>query len=171
MISVKQLIQLTVGATLLWRTVLPVNAQESNSRPIYTDPPPRVVPLPSERPAQVSPLATDFQVGALQSDYTGSLWVGSHQGLARINPATGVIQSRVNVPNRFIDAMTQDRVGRIWLGTYDGLVRVDPRINQITAQNFRLPSNRVLDMVIDGRGFLWVGTDHGLAMASPYRGL
>ncbi|MGD1952610.1 MAG: transcriptional regulator, partial [Leptolyngbyaceae cyanobacterium] len=73
MISVKQWIQLIVGATILWTASPPVNAQESNSTPIYTDPPPRVVPLPSERTNQTSPLANTYQVGALEAAYPGSL--------------------------------------------------------------------------------------------------
>ena len=106
-----------------------------------------------ERSDRPDPITQNYQVGALQADYTGSLWVGSHQGLARIDPETGRIQSQVAVPNRFIDAMTQDKVGRIWLGTPEGLVRVEPRINKITAQNFRLPSNRVLATLVDRRAF------------------
>lgn len=128
-------------------------------------------PLPPERSNQPNPIAEDYQVGALQPDYTGSLWVGSHQGLVRIDPETGRILARVAVPNRFIDAMAQDNVGRILLGTPEGLVRVEPRLNEVTAQNFRLPSNRVLATLVDRRGFLWVGTDRGLAMVSPDEGL
>ena len=128
-------------------------------------------PLTQERSTRPNPLAEDYKVGALQRDYTGSLWVGSRQGLSRINPETGVIMAKVAVPNRFIEAMAQDKVGRIWVGTPEGLIRVEPRINEVTAQNFRLPSNRVLATLVDQRGFLWVGTDRGLAMISPDEGL
>ena len=89
-------------------------------------------PLTVERSQRSNPIAEDYQVGALQEDFTGSLWVGSHQGLSRINPETGRVIAEVSVPNRFIDAMSQDKVGRIWLGTPEGLVRVEPRINEIT---------------------------------------
>ena len=98
------------------------------------------VPLPNEAPNigvptrpltglsvsnRPDPIASqNYQVGALQPGlYTGSLWVGSHQGLARINPETGQVQAKVAVPNPFVDAMAQDKVGRIWLGTPEGLVR------------------------------------------------
>jgi len=80
-------------------------AQETNNTPIYTDPPPTTDPLPSERPFEPNPISQDFQVGALQQDFTGDLWVGSHQGLGRVDPETGQVLARVNVPNRFIDAM------------------------------------------------------------------
>ena len=46
-------------------------------------------PLASERESQTNPMVQNYQVGALQADYTGSLWVGSHQGLSRIDPETG----------------------------------------------------------------------------------
>lgn len=102
-------------------------------------------PLTEERSIRSNPIEADYTVGALQRDYTGSLWVGSRQGLSRINPETGRVMATVPVPNLFIDSMAQDKVGRIWLGTPEGLIRVEPRINEVTAQNFRLPSNRVLD--------------------------
>ncbi|MEO0647928.1 MAG: hypothetical protein AAFZ17_17535, partial [Cyanobacteria bacterium J06650_10] len=40
-------------------------------------------PLTVERDSRPSPIVEDYQVGALQEDFTGSLWVGSHQGLSR----------------------------------------------------------------------------------------
>ncbi|NJM98530.1 MAG: hypothetical protein HC800_16425, partial [Phormidesmis sp. RL_2_1] len=70
-----------------------------------------VRPLTVERANRASPIAEDYQVGALQQDYTGSLWVGSRQGLVRIDPETGRILARVAVPNRFIDAMAQGQGG------------------------------------------------------------
>ncbi|HEY9763317.1 MAG TPA: two-component regulator propeller domain-containing protein, partial [Trichocoleus sp.] len=70
--------------------------------------------------------AADYRVPALQPDYTGSLWVGSWQGLARISPQTGQVLARINLPSRTIGALAQDRVGRVWVGTYEGLIRVDP---------------------------------------------
>ena len=65
-------------------------------------------PLTVERSNRPNPLDQDFQIGALQDDYTGSLCVGSHQGLSRIDPETGRILAEVPVPNRYIDAMSQD---------------------------------------------------------------
>ena len=97
--------------------------------------------------------------------------LGGGAGLARVNPETGRILTRVPIPSRTIESLAQDRVGRIWIGTFDGLVRVDPRTDEITAQTFRLPSNRVLALALDGRGFLWAGTDRGLVMLSPDQGL
>ena len=176
-----------VGATLLWSAVAmiggnPIRVQRSyfarsfaRSNAVSAQTPnvgASTRPLTADRSHRSSsPIAQDYQVGALQEDFTGSLWVGSHQGLSRIDPETGRVIAEVAVPNRFIDAMSQDKVGRIWLGTPEGLVRVEPRINEITAQNYRLPSNRVLATLVDNRGFLWVGTDRGLAMISPDEGL
>lgn len=142
--------------------------------PLYppTAPPPRRIPLPDVRQQlEEEAVGADYRVSALQADNQGSLWVGSWQGLAKINAATGQILTRVSLPNTSIGAMVQDRNGRIWVGTYEGIARVDPKTGTITAQNFALPSNRVLSMLIDQRGFLWVGTDAGLAMISPDQGL
>ena len=129
------------------------------SGPSYVgDPPPPVNQLlPPERLRQdVEPLPKDFRVSALQPDFTGDLWVGSWLGLARINPNTGRLLARISLPNYTIGALAQDRVGRIWAGSYEGLLRIDPRSNEVTAQNFTLPSNRILSLLIDRRVYLWV---------------
>lgn len=137
-----------------------------------TAPPPRRIPLPDVRQElEEASVGADYRVSALQPDLQGALWVGSWQGLAKINAATGRILTRASLPNPSIGAIVQDKNGRIWVGTYEGIVRVDPKTGAITAQNFALPSNRVLSMLIDRRGFLWVGTDAGLAMISPDQGL
>lgn len=135
-------------------------------------PPPRRAPLPDRRQdIEEQTVGADYRVSALQSDSKGALWVGSWQGLAKIDPNTGRILHRVSLPNTTVGALAQDRSGRIWVGTYEGLVRLDPRSGEITAQNFALPSNRVLSMLVDQRGYLWVGTDAGLVLISPDQGL
>ncbi len=135
-------------------------------------PPPRRTPLPDRRQdVEDQTVGADYRISALQPDSQGALWVGSWQGLAKIDPKTGRILLRVSLPNITVGALAQDRSGRIWVGTYEGLVRIDPRSGEITAQNFALPSNRVLSMLVDRRGYLWVGTDAGLALISPDQGL
>ncbi|UBF24874.1 transcriptional regulator [Kovacikia minuta CCNUW1] len=153
--------------------VLAQTIQPSEKTPQYLPvaPPPLGKPLPQQRQQNDQNLGRDYRISALQPDSEGNLWVGSWQGLAKINPTTGQILARISLPNTTIGALAQDKVGRIWVGTYDGLVRLDPRTGQITAQNFFLPSNKVLSLLIDRRGFLWVGTDNGLSMVSPDQGL
>jgi ligand-binding sensor domain-containing protein len=149
-------------------------AQVPATPPVYSPdaPPPRQTPLPNQRQqVEEESIGTDYRISALHPDQRGGLWVGSWQGVAKINPATGQILDRVSVPNQIVGAIAQDKSGRIWVGTYTGLVRLDPQTGTITAQNFALPSNRVLDLLVDQRGYLWVGTDAGLALISPDRGL
>ena len=111
-------------------------------------PPPSGDPLPTERlEVQQNSLTPDYRVSSLLPDRQGNLWVGTWQGLARMNPHTGVINTRVNLPNSIIGAVVQDKSQRIWVGTYEGLKRIDPNTAEITAQNFLLPSNRVLRYV------------------------
>lgn len=142
--------------------------------PIYPPdaPPARRSPLPNQRQqVEEQTVGADYRVSALQPDSRGALWVGSWQGLAKIDPKTGRILDRISLPNQIVGAIAQDKSGRIWVGTYEGLSRVDPKTGAITAQNFALPSNRVLDLLVDQRGYLWVGTDAGLALISPDKGL
>lgn len=147
----------------------------SESAPLYPPdaPPERRTPLPDQRQQiEEQTVGVDHRVSALQLDSRNKgLWVGSWQGLAKINPSTGQITDRISLPNQTVGSIAQDKSGRIWVGTYAGLSRVDPKTGAITAQNFALPSNRVLDLLVDQRGFLWVGTDAGLAMISPDQGL
>ncbi|NJP12224.1 MAG: hypothetical protein HC866_24450, partial [Leptolyngbyaceae cyanobacterium RU_5_1] len=132
----------------------------------------RTIPLPDQRQrVEDQTVEADYRVGVLQPDGQGSLWVGSWQGLARINPNTGQILARIGLPNATVGAIAQDRSGRTWVGTYAGLARIDPRTGTVTAQNLALPSNRVLSLLVDQRGYLWVGTDAGLALINPDRGL
>ena len=165
----------TVGNAIASSGLSGAIAQSTTQEPppyIPVTPPPLAPPLPSQRQSQEArSVGEDYRVSALQPDYQGNLWVGSWQGLAKIDPNTGKILSRIAIPNRTIGALAQDKVGRIWVGTYEGLLRVDPRTNEVTAQNFSLPSNRVLSLLIDQRGYLWVGTDQGLALISPDQGL
>ncbi|MBF2028071.1 MAG: transcriptional regulator [Oscillatoriales cyanobacterium C42_A2020_001] len=147
-------------------------AQETT--PVYPPdaPPSRRSPLPNQRQEiEEQTVGADYRVSALQPDNRGALWVGSWQGLAKIDPKTGRILDRISLPNQIVGAIAQDKSGRIWVGTYEGLARVDPKTGTITAQNFALPSNRVLDLLVDQRGYLWVGTDAGLALISPDKGL
>ena len=130
--------------SLLFLSSLMVSSGSLDPLPPAHYPALQISPAASPRSLAQAPLATDYRVTALQPDFTGDLWVGSWAGLARINPETGRVLQRVRLPSRTLQALAQDRVGRIWVGTFDGLVRVDPRTNAITAQNFQLPSNRVL---------------------------
>lgn len=151
-----------------------VKAQVTTTTPLYPPdaPPSRQTPLPDRRqPIEDQSIGADYRISALQPDGQDGLWVGSWQGLAKINPATGQILNRVSLPNQIVGAIAQDRSGRIWVGTYTGLVRLDPKTGAITAQNFALPSNQILDLLVDQRGYLWVGTDAGLALISPDQGL
>lgn len=156
------------------KEVIAQKTTPSQSPPIYlpTAPPPPVDPLPSQRQQQEEQtVGSDYRISTLQPDNQGNLWVGSWQGLAKIDPKTGRILARISLPNVTVGALALDRMGRIWVGTYEGLIRVDPRTGEITAQNFTLPSNRVLSLLRDARGYLWVGTDNGLVLISPDQGL
>jgi len=138
--------------------------------PLYPPdaPPPRRPPLPNQRQqVENESVGADYRISALQPDNQGNLWVGSWQGLARINPSTGQILGRVSLPDQIVGGIAQDKSGRIWVGTYAGLVRIDAKTGAIVSQNFGLPSNRVLDLLVDQRGYLWVGTDGGLALINP----
>lgn len=172
--SMQAAMGMTASAAYSQDVMLTQPSPQIETAPFYPPdaPPARRTPLPDRRQdVEEQTVAADYRVSALQPDSKGALWVGSWQGLAKIDPKTGRILNRVSLPNTTVGALAQDRNGRIWVGTYEGLVRIDPRSGEITAQNFALPSNRVLSMLVDQRGYLWVGTDAGLALISPDQGL
>ena len=53
------------------------------------------------------------RVTSLLENWNGDLWVGSWQGLSRINPNTGEILKRIDLTNYNVEALAMDRVGRI----------------------------------------------------------
>ncbi|MCY7272978.1 MAG: transcriptional regulator, partial [Phormidesmis sp. CAN_BIN44] len=87
-----------------------VSAPQKPPTYVPVAPPPLAPPLPSQRQQEDRSVSEDYRVSALQPDYQGNLWVGSWQGLAKINPNTGKILSRISIPNRTIGALAQDKV-------------------------------------------------------------
>ncbi|WP_093454423.1 two-component regulator propeller domain-containing protein [Sphingomonas sp. YR710] len=109
------------------------------------------------------------------------LWVGTRNGLSRIDLATRAIETIAAdpsdhdaLPGRFVVALLIDRKGRLWVGTFGGGLAVmtgrsadgRPRFHRIgLAQG--LPHLNIDSLQMDGTGTIWAGTDNGLARIDP----
>src|SRR4030095_2713634 len=68
----------------------------------------------------------------------GMIWVGTQQGLVRLDPATGVFthffheQNDSSLSDNEVKAILEDHEGILWIGTNKGLNRLDPRTKKIT---------------------------------------
>jgi diguanylate cyclase (GGDEF)-like protein len=119
----------------------------------------------------------DDTVLALADDAAGSIWMGTANGLDRLDPSTGRIehfaarlktapdQATVRVNALFVDA-----AGVLWIGMDSGLAKLDLRTGALDLLLHRdgdaaaLPNGRVTALLEDDAQRLWVGTSDGLAL-------
>ena len=123
---------------------------------------------------------TDDRVSVLAAAPGDGLWVGTRQGLDRIDPARGAVgrwlASRgdpAGLGSGFVTALHTDAKGRLWVGTFGGgLAVLDPphqpgaALRRVTAAQ-GLPDDNINTLVEDARGRLWSSTDSGLALIDP----
>ncbi len=114
-------------------------------------------------------------INALYEDRNQVLWVGTTNGLSRLDRQTDRFiryQYNENDPaslsyNR-VRAICQDQDGALWVATLGGLNRLDPETGQFERflhdenDPASLISNQVWDVSLDRQGVLWVGTSAGL---------
>lgn len=109
-------------------------------------------------------------VRSIYEDRQGNIWVGSYQDgaskLSRNHDPSGKFH-RLNVDlgssYEHIYSLTEDKDGRMVFGTPAGIiVQEDERVFTRTVKE-GLPSNRLLPLMVDPQGRLWLGTQVGLA--------
>jgi ligand-binding sensor domain-containing protein len=111
-------------------------------------------------------------VGAIYEDREGMLWIGSHEGLSRVDRSKGHNTAYpIIAPGGCTDviAMREDRSGNLWIGTYGhGLCRFDPRTGLVKTfkhdplDPHSLSNDIVTRLLIDKNGNLWAATFDGL---------
>ena len=122
---------------------------------------------------------SDDSVYAVAEDSSGQIWVGTGDGLdrldpesasferygARLRPLAGAGKAAVRVNTVYVDSH-----GTIWAGSDSGLFRLDIPSSVLTllrhnaADGGSLPGDRVTTLLEDGERRLWVGTAAGLAL-------
>jgi diguanylate cyclase (GGDEF)-like protein len=120
---------------------------------------------------------TDQRIWALAAAGKGQVWVGTANGLNRIDPAKGVVEkitADANDPHAlsapFIYCLLVDAQGRLWVGTRGGGINVLEGRDAEGRPQFRrlgvaqgLPHGFVNKLLPDDTGRIWASTDDGLA--------
>jgi diguanylate cyclase (GGDEF)-like protein/PAS domain S-box-containing protein len=94
---------------------------------------------------------------------SGQLWIGTSDGLERLEPATGRRHPVLRLDSAALrgsspQALAADRRGNIWYANAMGLFRIAP-----SGDTHRIGSARAtVSLALDHRGQLWVGRDDGL---------
>lgn len=122
----------------------------------------------------------DVAVRCLLVDREGDLWAGAfREGLYRIDPDGGVVRFRHDpadpgsLAQDQIICLAQDPSGDLWIGTDShGLDRL--RAGATTFEHAYDPQAglaSIIDLHVDARGRLWLGTYAGLLQYEPGRGV
>ena len=114
-------------------------------------------------------------------DHRGVMWVGTEDGLNRLDGTRVTVFKHDPVDagslsDSYVTALLEDRRGRLWVGTSDGgLNRLDPVTGRAVAfrhdpeQPASLPHDRVTGLAEDAAGRLWIATrGGGLARLALY---
>ena len=129
------------------------------------------------------PLASRFatissiDVREMLPDPDGGMWVGTYEGLYRLDPRarrwTRVRLEPTAGPSAArpeITGLARDPSGALWVGTGDGLYRLDGAGPTRFHRADGLPNTDVTDITVDRLGRLWVLTVAGLSVRDPATG-
>lgn len=124
---------------------------------------------------------SDPRVTVLKRGPDGAIWIGTWQGLNRLDPATGRIEAWKNdiddpasVNRGFVASLFFDSRDRLWIGTLAGGLglmegrddRGRPRFRRFTTVD-GLPNNSPNMILEDRAGRIWASSDHGMASIDP----
>jgi signal transduction histidine kinase/ligand-binding sensor domain-containing protein len=111
-------------------------------------------------------------VSNLLFDSKQSLWLGTSNGVSRLDLASLAIEVVKDVENKAvigqINPLAIDRDGRIWAGSADGLRVLLPNenlfrvIRHVPGRDDSLLNNAVYGLLVDPNNKLWVATESGL---------
>ncbi|HEY6922810.1 MAG TPA: diguanylate cyclase, partial [Steroidobacteraceae bacterium] len=124
---------------------------------------------------------TDQRVTVIESGTGGSLWIGTKNGLNRLDAATHAMERIFPDPQDpnalsagYVATLLTDRRGRLWVGTLGGGISVmdgrgsngRPHFIRLGARQ-GLASENIDKLLEDERGQVWASTDDGLAVINP----
>ena len=123
-------------------------------------------------PGDSTSLLTDH-VTSIYEDREGSIWIGSASGISRYDALNDTFD---NFPTHGLTVlmMCEDQEGQFWIATLgDGIHLFDRSTGEYTSVGAQhgLAHNNVKSIFVDGKGFLWVGTDNGLSRYDTKSGL
>ena len=105
----------------------------------------------------------DRQVRALLVRGDGSVWIGTHNDLARWQEGElRTFTTADGLPRNYIMALADAPDGRLWVGTSNGLARWDGSRFEAFDSARGFPARDVFSLHVQGDGTLWAGTNVGL---------
>jgi diguanylate cyclase (GGDEF)-like protein len=124
---------------------------------------------------------SDQSVFALLRGRKHDLWIGTANGLDRLDLASGAVEQSLAdpavksaLPGRLVSSLLEDRQGRLWVGTFGGGIAVMTGEDRAGRPLFRrigaadgLPNLNIDNLLLDGSGIVWASTDDGLAAIDP----
>jgi ligand-binding sensor domain-containing protein/signal transduction histidine kinase/DNA-binding response OmpR family regulator len=120
------------------------------------------------RPGDSTSISND-NIYSIYEDKDGEIWVGTTKGLNKYDPATDSFK-HINVFNfneNIIYDIYEDDTRRLWFATYDiGLISFNRRSGkwqqyEANGKKDALSSNKIICILDDHSGNLWLGTDGG----------
>lgn len=129
----------------------------------------------------------DNEVYSLAKDKSGSIWIGTKNGISIVSCPSQVLAGTCEAENRIVQyddfagylfqgeivkTIAVDGANRKWIGTNSGVWLIsadgDKIVNRFTAENSPLPSNIIQKITINpATGDVYIGTEQGLV---SYRG-
>ncbi len=123
----------------------------------------------------------DARVETVRPGADGLLWVGTQNGLAILDPASGKVERVLAVPAnpdslsaRWVSALLVDSRGRQWVGTLGGGLDLadgrdaagHPRFRRVGVEA-GLSHSIIGGLFEDGAGHIWASSDEGLTVIDP----
>jgi ligand-binding sensor domain-containing protein len=107
----------------------------------------------------------------MQIDNSGDIWVGTLDGLFKINPSTAQITVRIPfVSGQIVQAIAVDPSGKVWAGTPRNVIEINPKTNKAIARINPVTGRDIVALASDKNGELWIGMRDGVVLANTYNG-
>jgi ligand-binding sensor domain-containing protein/signal transduction histidine kinase len=105
-------------------------------------------------------------IGAMTEDQQGTLWIGTLGGLTRFRDGQFTnLTTKDGLSSNVVTALYADREGVLWIGTNDGgLNRM--RAGRIVSLAPPQMPRRVIGILDDGSGYLWISSNSGVYRVS-----
>ncbi|MYM37608.1 GAF domain-containing protein [Duganella sp. FT94W] len=129
------------------------------------------------------PATLSGRVHALMEDKRGNLWIGTENGLDRLDRASGALahyrhdaDQPDSLSHNRVHYLYQDARERIWIGTAAGLTMArleadgTPRFKIYPLNDHRAP-DPIGAILGDGQGRLWISSTTGIAVFNPETGV
>ncbi|WP_028306374.1 ligand-binding sensor domain-containing protein [Desulfitibacter alkalitolerans] len=97
---------------------------------------------------------------AITADNSGNVWIGTMEGLNRLDPKSGNIK-RYEIPGNVVRALLIDSLGRLLIGSYEGLLYYERETDSIKKLDIELPSPFVMVIKEFTEGVITLGLWEG----------